>query len=136
MGYIQCVKWSNGDFRELEYYTMSQEKMIDILFKIIQLGIVLNILLIVFVSIALFVTILNLRTNNIYEYNRIIAYSKTLKKVSNWQTVANVLIPFYGFFIYYKVIQIIFIDEYQSVFVKFKLMEIEVDKLRIFKRSK
>lgn len=31
MGYIQCVKWSNGDFRELEYYTMSQEKMIDIL---------------------------------------------------------------------------------------------------------
>ena len=109
--------------------------MMDIFFKIIQVGIILNILLIVFVSIALLVTILNLRTNNIYEYNRIIAYSKTLGKVSNWQTVANVLIPFYGFLIYYKVIQILFIDEYQSVFVKFKLIEQEIDKLRIFKRK-
>lgn len=31
MKYIQCVKWSNGDFRELEYYTRSQEEMIDML---------------------------------------------------------------------------------------------------------
>lgn len=31
MGYIQFVKWSNGDFRELEYYTRSQKEMIDML---------------------------------------------------------------------------------------------------------
>ena len=31
MKYIQCVKWSNGDFRELEYYKRSQEEMIDML---------------------------------------------------------------------------------------------------------
>lgn len=88
--------------------------MIDICLNVIQVGIILNILLIVFVSIALLVTVLNIKSNNIYEYNRIIAYSKTLGKVSNWQTVANVLIPFYGFLIYYKVIQILFIDEYQK----------------------
>lgn len=31
MKYIQCVKWSNGDFKELEYYKSSQEEMIDML---------------------------------------------------------------------------------------------------------
>lgn len=109
--------------------------MMEICLNVIQTGIILNILFIIFVSIALLVTILNLRTNNIYEYNRIIAYSKTLGKVSNWQTVANVLIPFYGFFIYYKVIQILLTDDYVSVFVKLKFIELQIDKFRIFKRK-
>lgn len=109
--------------------------MIDILFKIIQVGIILNILLIIFVNIALIITVFSLRKNNIYEFNRIIAYSRTLGKVSNWQTVANIIIPLYGFVIYYRIMQILFIDEYQSVFVRFKLIEQEIDKLRIFKRK-
>jgi len=109
--------------------------MIDILFKIIQVGIILNILFIIFVSIALIVTTLILNKHNIYEYNKIIAYLRTLGKVNYWQDVANVFIPFYGFLIHYKVIQILLIKE-KSILIRFKLIEQEADKLRIFKRSR
>ena len=109
--------------------------MIDLAFKIAQVGIILNIVFLLFVTIALFAIILTLKSHNAHEYNRIISYSKTLGKVSNWQSVANIVIPFYGFSIYCRALKILLIEDHLFPYFRFKYMEIEIDKLRIFKRK-
>lgn len=110
--------------------------MIDIFLSIIQAGIILNIFSIIVVTITLLITLLKLKKNDEREYNRIIEYSKSLKRVSRWQDVANILIPFYGVILYNKALNVVLSEEYYSEYVKFKFMEDEVDKLRIFKRQK
>jgi hypothetical protein len=109
--------------------------MIDLAFKLIQIGIILNIVFLLFVTIALFTIVFTLKAQNTYEYNRIISYSKTLGKVSNWQSVANMVIPFYGFSIYCRALKILLIEDHLFPYFRFKYMETEIDKLRIFKRK-
>ena len=103
--------------------------------QIILLGLLLNIFFIAISSVVVIWSILLAYINDKLTYLKIINYTKSLKHINTLQSVANLLIPYYGSVIHLKAI-IIISETRLELFERIVLIEKEVDKFRIFKRKK